>query len=100
MQRIEKMLSGMLVRKPIRLDDVSDLVKRAAYLMLTLRVMILMSGYIKQLGLRFLLVMLVFSLMHQKMERRQGHIGLLMHQKIFLVGEQRLVDGVRKLTTT
>ena len=27
LQRIEKMLSGMLVRKPVRLDDVSDLVR-------------------------------------------------------------------------
>ena len=31
MQRIEKMLSGMLVRKPIRLDDVSDLVREQLF---------------------------------------------------------------------
>ena len=31
-KRIEKMLSGMLVRKPIRLDDVSDLFE-SSYLM-------------------------------------------------------------------
>lgn len=30
-QRIEKMLSGMLVRKPIRLDDVSDLVREQLF---------------------------------------------------------------------
>ena len=31
LQRIEKMLSGMLVRKPIRLDDVSDLVREQLF---------------------------------------------------------------------
>ena len=31
MQRIEKMLAGMLVRKPIRLDDVSDLVREQLF---------------------------------------------------------------------
>ena len=31
LQRIEKMLSGMLVRKPVRLDDVSDLVREQLF---------------------------------------------------------------------
>ena len=31
LQRIEKMLSGMLVRKPIRLDDVSDLIREQLF---------------------------------------------------------------------
>ena len=31
LQRIEKMLSGMLVRKPLRLDDVSDLVREQLF---------------------------------------------------------------------
>ena len=30
-QRIEKMLSGMLTRKPVRLDDVSDLVREQLF---------------------------------------------------------------------
>ena len=88
LQRIEKMLSGMLVRKPIRLDDVSDLVREQLFdvdlegndlnvwLYQTARVAI-SFGHVG------------VWLMHQKMEKRQGHIGLLMHQKIFLVGEQK-----------
>jgi hypothetical protein len=31
LQRIEKMLSGMLVRKPVRLDDVSDLIREQLF---------------------------------------------------------------------
>ena len=31
LQRIEKMLSGMLTRKPVRLDDVSDLVREQLF---------------------------------------------------------------------
>jgi hypothetical protein len=31
LQRIEKMLSGMLVRKPVRLDDVSDIVREQLF---------------------------------------------------------------------
>ena len=31
LQRIEKMLSGMLVRKPVRLDDVSDVVREQLF---------------------------------------------------------------------
>ena len=79
LQRIEKMLSGMLVRKPVRLDDVSDLVREQLFDV--------------DLEGNDLNVWLYQTARTAKKEKRQGHIRLLILQEIFLAGEQKLLKA-------
>ena len=76
--RLERMLAGMLTRKPVRLDDVPDEIREQLFNVDLRGERSSRPGFLRQLGFASDTATLVFLSMHQKRANTAARIGQLM----------------------
>ena len=96
--RLERMLAGMLTRKPVRLDDVSDQIREQLFDVDLQNNDSADRGFTTHRASAFATGTLVFLLMRQSLATMAALTGFHTRQETFLVGALKWPMGQQKLT--